>query len=64
MFVYDEAAHRRLAGERIERLAADYARANAGRRRLRLRWDLLLTAGMHLVERARPATKVSAPGVS
>lgn len=59
MFCYDEATRHQVAVERIERLVADYARANTRRRRLRSRWELLLNAGTHLVERTRPSDQRS-----
>jgi hypothetical protein len=58
VFVYDEAARHQIAADRIERITDDYARAAQTRRR-RLRWDLLLAAGMQLVERKRRSAQRS-----
>ena len=53
MLSYDSEARRLQAAERSERLADDYARANARSYRRRLRRQLPLAAGLELAERAR-----------
>jgi hypothetical protein len=53
MMSYDSEARRRLAADRAERLADDYARANARTYRRRRRRQLPLAAGLELAERAR-----------
>lgn len=53
MMSYDSEARRRLAADRAERLADDYARANARSDRRRRRRRLPLAAGLELAERAR-----------
>ena len=50
---YDQIARSQIAAERIERIADDYARANARRSRRRSRRLLLLAAGLELAGRAR-----------
>jgi hypothetical protein len=49
---YEVEVRRHVAAERVERLADDYARASARRRRRRARW-LPLAAGLELAERAK-----------
>lgn len=53
MTSYDSEARRMEAAARTERLADDYARANARSYRRRRRRQLRLAAGMELAERAR-----------
>jgi hypothetical protein len=53
MMSYDSEARRMEAAARMERLADDYARANARSYRRRRRRQLPLAAGLELAERAR-----------
>jgi hypothetical protein len=53
MINYDHHIRRQIAAERIDRIADDYARANARRARQRARRRLPLAGGMELVARAK-----------
>jgi hypothetical protein len=53
MLYYDHDVRRQVAADRMQRVADDYARANARRARARARRRLPLAGGMELVARAK-----------